>query len=138
MVEASHLRVPESSASTNSIFILDTGGGDPLAVNEALQHALRVPILVESKSLTLDSNRNALLLDESNSGVSGGGRFSLTTVLARIATEDAPGGPRSTDVMTVTYQTQSQSMMEQSDESGQFSNMFEHFAVATGSTVSTR
>ncbi|XP_043211906.1 uncharacterized protein LOC122376197, partial [Amphibalanus amphitrite] len=109
---ASHRRAPVDPPTSSSIFILDTGGGgDTLAVTEALQHALRVPILVESKALPLDSNRNPVLSDESTAG---GGRLSLTTVLARIGPDDSARA--ALDLMTVTYQ-QAQQLVEQSDES---------------------
>ena len=113
---AAHPRAPEPAPSS-SIFILDTGAGaDSVAVSEALQHALRVPILVESKSLPLDSNRNPVLVDESTAGSAGGGRFSLTTVLARIASDESPRA--AVDLMTVTYQ-QAQQLLEQSEDSGE-------------------
>ncbi|KAF0289001.1 hypothetical protein FJT64_012630 [Amphibalanus amphitrite] len=109
---ASHRRAPVDPPTSSSIFILDTGGGgDTLAVTEALQHALRVPILVESKALPLDSNRNPVLSDESTAG---GGRLSLTTVLARIGPDESARA--ALDLMTVTYQ-QAQQLVEQSDES---------------------
>ena len=114
-----HRRTAEPSPATSSIFILDTGGGDTLAVTEALQHALRVPILVESKALPLDSNRNPVLADESTGAGSGGGRFSLTTVLARLAPDESArsAAAAAADLVTVTYQ-QAQQLLQQSDDSG--------------------
>ena len=107
---------PEPAAPSSSIFILDAGAGDSLAVTEALQHVLRVPILVESKALPLDSNRNPVIVDESTGGSAGGGRFNLTTVLARIASDESTRV--AVDQMTVTYQ-QAQQLLDQSDGSGE-------------------
>ena len=118
MSEAAPHRRGAEPAHSSSIFILDTGGGagDTLAVTEALQHALRVPILVESKALPLDSNRNPVLADESMCAGAGGGRLSLTTVLARLAPEDSARA--AVDLMTVTYQ-QAQQLVEPADGAGQ-------------------